>query len=415
MGTLRDLVVATRDAARTLANADAATRTVGLEALAARIRESAQTLRDANEIDLKNAEAAGLAPAMIDRLRLTPKVIEQMAVGALQVAALRDPVGEVVDVGVRPNGLRVKKMRIPLGVVLVIYESRPNVTVDAAALCIKSGNAVVLRGGKEAFESNRALAAIIGDSLQAAGLPRAAATFVPTPDRDALADLLTFDELIDVVIPRGGEGLIQFVTERSRIPVLRHAKGVCHVFIDKDADLAMALEICYNSKVERPGVCNACETVLVHKEVAEAFLPAFFGKLSRARVTFRADSRARALVPAMDAAATDDFGREFLALTVAVAVVDDLDAAIAHIARYGSNHTESIVTRNESTARRFQREVASSLVAWNASTRFNDGFELGLGAEIGISTTKLHAFGPMGVSELTAQKWVVDGDGQVRE
>jgi glutamate-5-semialdehyde dehydrogenase len=306
-------------------------------------------------------------------------------------------------------------MRIPLGVIGIIYESRPNVTIDAAGLCLKSGNAVILRGGSEALNSNRALAAVIGEALQAVGLPPQVAQVVPTEDRAAINALLAQEEFVDLIIPRGGEGLIRFVVENSRIPVLKHYKGVCHVFVDRTADLSMAEEICYNAKVQRPGVCNAMETMLVHEQVAHEFLPAMARRFGTAGVKLRGCPRTREILAGITPATEADWPAEYLDLKLAVKVVDDMEAAMAHIARYGSNHTEAIVTGDYGRANRFVREVDASVVLVNASTRFNDGGQLGLGAEMGISTSKLHAFGPMGLEELTTRKFVVLGDGQIRE
>jgi len=330
------------------------------------------------------------------------------------VAALPDPVGEVTRMWVRPNGLRVGRMRIPLGVIGIIYESRPNVTVDAAALCIKAGNTVILRGGSEAFHSNQCLTGILQKGLHEAGLPEMAVQVVSTTDRDAVLDLLQLEEYIDVMIPRGGEDLIRFVTQHARMPVLKHYKGVCHVYVDADADLDMAERICLNSKVQRPGVCNAMETLLVHEGVAAAFIPRMAASFEKAGVELRGCDRTRALAPECGAATEEDWYAEYLDLTLAIRVVGSMEDAIDHIATYGSQHTEAIVTRDFNMGHRFLQEVQSSLVLVNASTRFNDGFQLGLGAEIGISTSRLHAFGPMGVEELTTTKFIAFGNGQVR-
>jgi glutamate-5-semialdehyde dehydrogenase len=338
-----------------------------------------------------------------------------MRQGLFEVAQLSDPVGAIETSWLRPNGISVGRMRIPLGVVCMIYESRPNVTVDAAGLCLKAGNAVILRGGSEAFFSNMALGRIIAKALEANSLPATAVQLVPVADREAVKVLLSQEDYIDLVIPRGGEGLIRFVAQNSRIPVLKHYKGVCHVFVDEDADLNMALEIAYNAKVQRPGVCNAMETMLVHKGVAEAFLPLVGESLQATGVEIRGCPVTCQILPWAKPAVDEDWGYEFLELILAVKVVADMDEALDHIAKYGSQHTESIVTQNYERARRFLREADSSMVGVNVSTRFNDGGQLGLGAEIGISTTKLHAFGPMGVMELTATKFVVTGDGQVRK
>ncbi|MBE0605149.1 MAG: glutamate-5-semialdehyde dehydrogenase, partial [Deltaproteobacteria bacterium] len=356
----------------------------------------------------------GLSGAMIDRLRLTDKVIAQMADGIDEVAALPDPLGGIERLSPRPNGLLVGRMRIPLGVIAIIYESRPNVTADAAALCVKSGNAVILRGGSEAIRSNVAIAAVLREALAEAGLPDDAVSLVPRTDRAAIDVLLTKEEYIDLVIPRGGEGLIRSVAEKSRIPVIKHYKGVCHAYVDEGADIPIAVRICVNAKAQRPGVCNALETLLVHERIASDFLPEAAKALSAAGVAIRGCPETVRLVPNAVPALASDWGTEYLDLILAVRVVPSMDAAMEHIRKHGSLHTEAILTRHHDRAMRFLREVDSSLVLVNASTRFNDGYQLGLGAEIGISTTKIHAFGPMGLSELTTTKFVALGDGQVR-
>jgi glutamate-5-semialdehyde dehydrogenase len=350
----------------------------------------------------------------VDRLRLSDKVMDEMIEGLGQIAGLPDPVGEITRMWTRPNGLRVGRMRIPLGVIGIIYESRPNVTVDAAALCIKAGNSVILRGGSEAFHSNMALTRILQEALEGVGLPRAAAQLLPTTDRGAVLDLLKLDEYIDVMIPRGGEELIRFVAENARMPVLKHYKGVCHIFVDAQADLEMAERVCLNAKAQRPATCNAMETLLVHKDVAQSFLPRMADTFREAGVELRGCERTRAIIPDCKPATEEDWGTEYLELILSIRIVDSMEEAIRHLTRYGSQHTEAIVTENFERAHRFIREVQSSLVLVNASTRFNDGFQLGLGAEIGISTSKLHAFGPMGVDELTATKFIALGSGQVR-
>ena len=379
------------------------------------LERQAQTIIRENHKDLKRAGNAGLSRAMVDRLTVNEKTIAAMAKGLREVAAYPDPVGTMGETRVRPNGLRVSKMRIPLGVIGVIYESRPHVTIDAAGLCLKSGNAVILRGGSEALHSNRALADIIGQALESVELPAQAAQVVRTDDRAAINVLLAQEEWVDLIIPRGGEGLIRFVVENSRIPVLKHYKGVCHVFVDHTADLQMAEAICLNAKVQRPGVCNAMETLLVHERVAREFLPAMARRFEDAGVQLRGCPVACAILSTITPASDADWPAEYLDLILAVKVVADVEDAMAHIVRYGSNHTEVIVTRDLNRALRFVREVDASVVLVNASTRFNDGGQLGLGAEMGISTSKLHAFGPMGLEELTTQKFVVLGDGQVRE
>lgn len=368
-----------------------------------------------NEEDVQNARTKGLTEAMIDRLTLSPKVIDAMIDGLKEVAALPDPVGEVLGTTQRPNGLTVGRCRIPLGVIGFIYESRPNVTVDAAALCLKSGNAVILKGGSEALQSNLSLAKLIGEALEATHIPGAAVQVIPTTDREAVKALLALEEEIDLIIPRGGEGLIRFVVQNSRIPVLKHYKGVCHVYVDRSADLAMAEEISFNSKVQRPGVCNAMETLLVHETVAPEFMPRMLTRFEKAGVEIRGCEKTQQWSPAVKPATEADWPEEFHDLILAVKVVPDMEAAFDHIDAYGSNHTEAIVTQDYSRARRFLTEVDASVVLVNASTRFNDGNQLGLGAEIGISTSKLHAFGPMGLTELTTTKFIVTGDGQIRD
>ena len=368
----------------------------------------------ANSRDLAAARKTGLSPAMIDRLTLSETTIGGIARGLKEVVALPDPVGTVTSLWQRPNGLRVGRMRIPLGVIGIIYESRPNVTADAAALCLKSGNAVILRGGSEAINSNLAIGALLQEVLRDLSLPEEAIQIVPTTDREAVTELLKLEEFIDVIIPRGGEELIRAVVRDSRIPVIKHYKGVCHVFVDQGADIAMAVRICMNAKTQRPGVCNAMETLLVHEAVAPLFLPAVADEFRKAGVRLRGCERTRAILPDAEAATEADWSREYLDLILSIRVVRDLDQAITHIENYGSLHTEAIVTESYERAQRFLNEVNSSTVLVNASTRFSDGYELGLGAEIGISTTKLHAFGPMGLEELTTTKFIIYGNGQVR-
>jgi glutamate-5-semialdehyde dehydrogenase len=368
----------------------------------------------ANARDLQAAAEKGLSGAKLDRLRLSDKVLSEMMAGLGEVAQLPDPVGEITRMWVRPNGLRVGRMRIPLGVIGIIFESRPNVTVDAAALCIKAGNAVMLRGGSEAIHSNRCLAGILSEALKASNLPEDAVQVIPTTAREAVVEMLKLEDFIDVMIPRGGEELIRFVAEHARMPVLKHYKGVCHIYVDAEADLEMAVSLCLNAKVQRPGVCNALETLLVHDDVAANFLPMVAQSLRREGVELRGCERTRAVLPDCTAATEEDWHAEYLDLILAVRVVDDMDAAVDHISTYGSQHTEAIVTTNYQRALKFLQDVQSSLVLVNASTRFNDGFQLGLGAEIGISTSRLHAFGPMGVEELTGTKFIAFGNGQVR-
>ena len=403
-----------RQAASAVANLSSAEKDEALIEMAVQLIHHADDLIEANEKDLEAARKKGLSKAMIDRLTLDEKAIRAMARGLEEVAALPDPVGKVTSMWRRPNGLLVGRMRIPLGVIGIIYESRPNVTVDAAALCLKAGNAVILRGGSEAIHSNRALSLILRGVLRVKGLPENAVQLIPMVDREAVQVLLQLEEHIDLIIPRGGEDLIRAVVSQSRIPVIKHYKGVCHVFVDESADPDMAVRICLNAKVQRPGVCNAMETLLVHRAAAGAFLPAVAEALRNAGVELRGCDRTRAVLPGIAEATEKDWHEEYLDLVLAVKVVDGIDEAIRHIERYGSLHTESIVTRDYDNAQRFLREVNSSTVLVNASTRFSDGFQLGLGAEIGISTTKLHAFGPMGLEELTTQKFIIYGSGQVR-
>ncbi len=379
-----------------------------------RIIEAKESLQAENEKDLVAARDKGLSAAFIDRLTLSDKVIESMASGLREVAALPDPVGEIPRMWKRPNGLTVGRVRIPLGVIGMIYESRPNVTIDAAGLCLKAGNAIILRGGSDAIRSNLALSSILKEVLAEFSVPGTAAQVVPTTDRTAVNELLKRKEEVDVIIPRGGEGLIRFVAENSRIPVLKHYKGVCHVYVDRWADPDMAKEVCFNSKVQRPGVCNAMEGMLVHRDIAEEFLPPMAEAFKDAGVEIRGCERTCQLVPFARAADDGDWGREFLDLILAVKVVESMDEAMDYIARHGSNHTEAIITRDYARARRFLSDVDASLVLVNASTRFNDGGQLGLGAEIGISTSKLHAYGPMGLEELTTTKFIAFGDGQIR-
>jgi glutamate-5-semialdehyde dehydrogenase len=411
---LRSLAEKARRAARPLARATAAQRTRAIEAVAEQLLGDRHAIEAANAEDLARAREAGLAAAMLDRLELRGPRLTGLASALRDIAALPDPVGAVSREWARPNGLVVRKVRLPLGVILMIYESRPNVTVDAAALCIRSGNAVLLRGGSEASRTNAALMACVRAGLAVVGLPEDAAQLVPTQARDAIDLLVTFDDCIDLVIPRGGEGLIRRVAEKSRIPVVRHYKGVCHVFVERTADPAMALTILENSKVQRPGVCNATETVLVDAPVASSFLPRAVERLRARGVELRGCERTRAIVADMKPATDLDWDTEFLDLVLAVRVVDGLEGAVAHIDAHGTQHTAAIVTQDPRVADRFTAEIDASCVLVNASTRFNDGGELGLGAEMGISTTRVHAFGPMGVEALTAEKFVVQGSGQVR-
>ena len=413
--TIREIAEAARNAAAAVARCSADQKNVTLQRIAEKILQEASYIKAENEKDLVRAKEMGLSGPMIERLNLKEATLQAMADGLDDVARLEDPVGSLSRTWTRPNGLKISRMRIPLGVIGIIYESRPNVTVDAAGLCLKAGNAVILRGGSEAFNSNQALAKIISRALEETGLPEHAVQVLPVRDRSAVNALLKQEEFIDLIIPRGGEGLIRFVVENSKIPVLKHYKGVCHVYIDAGAQLNMAQEICFNAKVQRPGVCNSMETLLVHQSLAEKFLPDMAKRFSAAGVELRGCPVTCRILPGTNRAGEADWPEEYLDLILAVKVVEDMDQAITHIANYGSNHTEAIVTQDDDRARRFVREVDSSVVLVNASTRFNDGGQLGLGAEIGISTSKLHAFGPMGVEELTTTKFVVFGEGQVRE
>ena len=412
--TVESLAIAAKNAARKLAFESTTKKNNVLLRMAEALQEQKEFIQAENEKDLAAGREKGLSAAMLDRLALTDKVIESMIIGLHEVIALPDPVGEVDEMIRRPNGIMVGRMRIPLGVIGMIYESRPNVTVDAAALCLKAGNAVILRGGSEAIHSNLALAKVLQDALASENISPAAIQVIPVADREAVNVMLSLEEYIDLIIPRGGEGLIRFVAENSRIPVLKHYKGVCHVFVDADADLDMAVNIVMNGKCQRPGVCNALETLLVHKDIAKTFLPLVASRLVAAGVELRGCPRTKEILPDIKNAVEEDWPAEFLDLILAIKVVDNLDAAIDHIAQYGSQHTEVIVTKSYANGQRFIREVDASAVMINASTRFSDGGQFGLGAEIGISTTKLHAYGPMGLKELTTRKFIVYGDGQVR-
>ena len=412
-----DLAGAAKQASHVCAHVTTAEKDLALHALGRLITENKQFLFEENGKDIEEARAAGLQKSMVERLKLDDKVIDEMVRSLADVAALPDPVGEIVKMWKRPNGLRVGRMRIPIGVILVIYESRPNVTVEAFSLCLKSGNCVILKGGSEAHHSNMALYRLIGEALNEAGISTDVAQLVKTRDRAYIYDLLKMDEQIDLVIPRGGEALIRSVVAESRIPVLKHYKGVCHTFVDFAADMETALDICVNAKVQKPATCNAMETLLVHVGVAEAFLPKVADLMGKQGVTMRCCEKSMALLggrtdcePAVEA----DWYAEYLDLTLAVKVVEDMDEAIAHIRKYGSDHTEAIITSDYNNSWRFLHEVNSSLVLVNASTRLNDGFQLGLGAEMGISTTRLHAFGPMGLEELTVTKFIGLGEGQLR-
>lgn len=413
-GYVRGLGEAARRAGRELARSEAGVRNAALHAIADAIGAARETLQQANARDLEAGRANGLDAALLDRLELTDARIEAMAQGLRQIAGLPDPVGAMREVNAMPSGIRVGCMRVPLGVVGIIYESRPNVTADAAALCLKSGNATILRGGSEAIHSNQAIAACIREGLAAAGLPGEAVQVVGTTDRAAVGALITMDEYVDVLVPRGGKGLIERIMREATVPMIKHLDGVCHVYLDAHADPEKAERVAFNAKTQRYGTCNTMETLLVDTAVAESMLPRLAGRFREAGVTLRGCDRTRALLPDAEAATEADWAEEYLAPILAVRVVDGLDEAIDHIERYGSHHTDAIVTESWTNGQRFLREVDSASVMVNASTRFADGFEYGLGAEIGISTDKLHARGPVGLEGLTSRKYVVLGEGQVR-
>ncbi|RLT91096.1 MULTISPECIES: glutamate-5-semialdehyde dehydrogenase [unclassified Ketobacter] len=402
-----------RAASREMAKANTGVKNAALMAIAAAIESQRPALAEANRIDLENGRANGLEPAMLDRLELTPARIDGMIEGLHQVAALPDPVGAISDMNYRPSGIQVGKMRVPLGVIGIIYESRPNVTVEAASLCLKSGNATILRGGSEAINSNQAIARCIADGLEAAGLPHNAVQIVETTDRAAVGELITMPDYVDVIVPRGGKGLIERISNDARVPVIKHLDGICHVYIDIEADPDKAINIALNAKTHRYGVCNAMETLLVHDQIADLILPKLAALYAEKGVELRGCAKTQSIISCV-AASEDDWSTEYLAPILAIRVVDNIDAAIDHINTYSSQHTESIVTENYTLARRFLTEVDSSSVMVNASTRFADGFEYGLGAEIGISTDKIHARGPVGLEGLTSQKYIVLGDGHIR-
>ncbi len=412
---IKDLAIAVKAASRVLASTATTEKDQALRSMAAGLRRQREFLQEQNRIDLDKALENGLSTAMIDRLTLSDSVIEAMAAGLEEIAAFPDPVGEIERMWRRPNQLQIGKMRIPLGVVGMIYESRPNVTADAAGLCLKSGNGVILRGGSEAFNSNMAILKVLHEALATTTIPPSVVQVVPFTERQAINYLLACEEQIDLIIPRGGEGLIRFVVENSQIPVIKHYKGVCHVYVDTGADQEMARKIVVNAKTHRPGVCNAAETLLVNQEIAAGFLPGMVADLKASGVEIRGCVRSCALVGDLIPATEDDWAAEYLDLILAVKVVAGLDDAVSHIVKYGSDHTETIVTRDYQRAQEFLRRINSSVVMVNASTRFSDGGQMGLGAEIGISTTKLHAYGPMGLEGLTTTKYIVYGDGQIRE
>ncbi len=401
-------------AARKLSRVTETEKNNALLRMADELEKNSRMLLEENSKDVARAGKSGMTKAMLDRLTLKQSTIEQMAKGLKEVAALPDPVGKITSMWRRPNGLLVGRMRIPLGVIGIIYESRPNVTVDAAALCLKSGNAAILRGGSESIKSNLAIASILQKVLRETSMPVHAIQVIPFVDREAVSEMLQLEEYIDLIIPRGGEELIRAVVAQSRIPVIKHYKGVCHVFVDASADMDMAVNICLNAKTQRPGVCNALETLMVHQDIAGTFLPLAASKLKKAGVIIRGCEKTKSILRKVEKADEQDWYAEYLDLILAVKVVENIDEAVAHIEKYGSLHTESIITGDYANAQRFLNEVNSSTVLVNASTRFSDGFELGLGAEIGISTTKLHAFGPMGLEELTTTKFIIYGNGQVR-
>ena len=411
---IEQLAHGAKTASRAMAQLSSSTKNAALEAMASAICDRRDAIFAANRIDVENGAAKNIGTALLNRLTLTDAKIANMAQGCRDVAALPDPIGRVLDGEVRPNGLKIERVRVPLGVVAVIYESRPNVTVDAAILAIKAGNAVILRGGSEAIETNRVLAQIIDEAAQSAGLPAGAIGFVRTTDRAASSLLATQKGLIDLIIPRGGEGLKKALMEVATVPVIFAAGGVCHVYVDESADLKMARAIAFNAKTNGPSACNAVETLLIHQKIAPTLLPALAEQFFAANVELRGDARARQIVPALQAATPGDWDEEYLDLTLAIAIVDDLDAALEHIAAHGTAHSEAIVTGDYARAERFLSEVDAAAVYVNASTRFTDGYEFGLGAEVGISTQKLHARGPMGLDALTTTKYLVRGQGQVR-
>ena len=406
---------AARTASRSTAKTDTATKNRALIAMADAIRRDQALLLAANAKDLDSARAKGIEAAMIDRLTLSAKGVATMAEGLLQIAALPDPVGEITDLNFRPSGIQVGKMRVPLGVVGIIYEARPNVTADAAGLCLKAGNAAILRGGSEAIHSNQAIAACVKEGLLSAGLPETAVQVIETTDRAAVGELITMQDYVDVIVPRGGKSLIERIAHEARIPVIKHLDGVCHVYIDEQADIEKAIRIADNAKTQRYGTCNTMETLLIHRNIGNKVLPALSKIYLDKGVELRGDSAACAMVTTMKLATEQYCYEEYLAQILSIRIVDDLDQAIDHITQFGSQHTDAIVTENYSHAQRFLREVDSSSVMVNTTTRFADGFEYGLGAEIGISTDKIHARGPVGLEGLTSQKFIVLGDGQIRQ
>ena len=412
---MQDLGIAARESSRVLARAGTALKNNALRAIASRLDDNRHNLLAANAVDMESGRANGLDAALLDRLELNDERIDSMIEGLKQVATLQDPIGEITDMGFRPSGIQLGKMRVPLGVIGIIYESRPNVTIDAASLCLKSGNATILRGGSEAILSNQAIAACIAHGLADAGLPETAVQVVNTTDRDAVGELITMSNHVDVIVPRGGKSLIERISADARVPVIKHLDGNCHVYIDDRADLKKALAIADNAKTHRYGVCNAMESLLIAEPVAQRILPELAKIYSEKNVEMRGCRKARDIIESIIEATEQDWGEEYLAPVISIKIVSGIDEAIAHISKYSSQHTESIVTEDFNRGRRFIAEVDSSSVMINASTRFADGFEYGLGAEIGISTDKIHARGPVGLEGLTSQKWIVFGDGQIRE
>lgn len=414
MSEIRILALACRDAAQIMFTLDSETKRKLLRDMATALEAKASAILAANARDLQQAAAKGVQGAMLDRLRLDEARVAGIANAVREIAAMPDPVGLITRRETRPNGLEVERVRIPLGVIAMIYEARPNVTADAAALCLMAGNAVILRGGSEALHSNVAIATTLQEVLEQHDIPTAALTLIEDLRRETMIELLQLSDIVDLAIPRGGEGLIRFVAEHARVPVIKHYKGVCHLYVDASADEALALNLLVDGKTSRPGVCNALETLLIHRDIAASFLPHAAHVLEERGVELRGCERSRALVPGIRAASDDDYAAEFLDLILAIRIIDDLGAAIGHIQRFGSDHTEVIVTRDDVNAQRFVQAIRSAVVMVNASSRFSDGGELGLGAEIGISTTRLHAYGPMGAEALTVERFVVRGEGQVR-
>lgn len=404
-----------KEGARVLANVSSEQKNIALIKMAEALEEGGRELIKENKKDIAAAQKKGLSKAMIDRLTLNEKRIKEMAQGLVEVAGLPEPVGEITKMWQRPNGMMVGRMRVPIGVIGIIYESRPNVTADATSLCLKAGNAVLLRGGSEAINSNRAIVKILRDEAKSQGIHKGAITFLDTTERQAVMEMLKLEGIVDLIIPRGGEGLIRAVTENSQIPVLKHYKGVCHVFVDRDADIKMAEEICFNAKVQRPGTCNAMETMLVDEKVSMDFLPQMLKRFKKAGVTLKGCNKTRKIDASLKRVKEEDFYKEYLDLILNIKIVKDMDEAIRHIEKYSSAHSDGIVTKDYNKSMRFLREVDSSAVLVNASTRLNDGYQFGLGAEIGISTGKIHARGPMGLEELTCTKFIVLGSGQLRE